>query len=305
MAATAAAKSAVSALTPASLPTPDRRRFALSTPSRAIDHRVNAARRDLADIDLAGRWFAPHYAVPQTVACGAQGDDILAAASAHARRISQLLPGEDFAVVERSGGFAWGFSRHDHYVGYISEKSLIEAREPTHIVTERAALIFAEPSSRAQVRAVLPMGSRIEGAVASDFVETAYGFVPAQKVRNVGAAGTDPTVFAGRLIGTPYLWGGRGVGGIDCSGLVQLAFGLAGLALPRDSDQQMTAGYPVPDGEPERRGDLLFYPDHVIMMADRGEVIHASGYWMNVVREPLTAVKDRLGEPIARRRVLT
>jgi hypothetical protein len=296
-----AERSATTAPRPANRCTPDRPKFALTGPSRALDHRQNAARRDLADIAVAGQWFAPHYAVPEPKICGIEGADILSADNKGAR-ISQLLPGEVFAVLERSGDWAWGYSGHDGYVGYVRADALKDAAEPSHVVETSTALMFAEPSSRTAVVAALPMGSRLVGAEEDGFLRTQQGFVAMQQLRPHGDRLADPVAAAERLIDTPYLWGGRGIGGIDCSGLVQVAFGLAGIGLPRDSDQQIAAGREI-DGA-LRRGDLLFWDDHVILMSEEDRAIHANGHWMRTTEEPLADIVARTGEPIARRRVL-
>ncbi len=47
---------------------------------------------------------------------------------------------------------------------------------------------------------------------------------------------------AKQLLGTKYKWGGRTSQGVDCSGLVQLAYSAIGLQMPRDSYQQVYAG---------------------------------------------------------------
>lgn len=218
------------------------------SPSTAIDHRIKAARRDLAEIGVAGRWFAPHYAVPQDLAGGPDGADILDAP--RGKRISQLLPGEGFAVVELSGDWAWGYSVHDHYVGYVAAGGLVPLSEG--------------------VRTSLPQIGAIDGA--------------------------DAAAIAERLTGMPYLWGARGIGGIDCSGLVQLSYGLTGIALPRDSDQQAALGTAQVPAE-LRRGDLLFFPDHVVMMTGLADAIHASGHHMSVMTEALSGIVARLGAP--------
>lgn len=219
-----------------------------------------------------------------------------------APRISQLLPGERFAVVESSGTWAWGYSDHDRYVGYVPSAALTHAPEPTHIVVAPSALAFASASARADVQAVLPMGSLLSGTAQDDFLATDHGFVPLGLLRPAGAYEGDPAAVAERMIGTPYLWGGRGIGGIDCSGLVQLAFALTGRALPRDSDQQADKGSEA-TGAP-RRGDLHFFADHVVLLTAPDRAIHASGHAMAVTAEPLADIVARLGNPIARRRIL-
>lgn len=115
------------------------------------------------------------------------------------------------------------------------------------------------------------------------------------------ATSSDPVDAALAQLGTPYVWGARGGAGIDCSGLVQTAFAHAGLALPRDSDQQEACGEPVAG---PTRGDLVFFPGHVAIALGPDEVVHASQDGGAVVREPLAALVARKGEPTHVRRLL-
>lgn len=118
--------------------------------------------------------------------------------------------------------------------------------------------------------------------------------------------GADPVASAEALVGMPYVWGGRGGAGIDCSGLVQTVFARAGFQLPRDSDQQEAeAGRVLEAGEAPRRGDLVFMPGHVAILVDADTVIHASQDIGHVVKEPLADMIARKGEgETSRRRVL-
>jgi hypothetical protein len=253
-------------------------------------------RADIADVALADRVFAPHYARPLDHGCVAATTTMRASPSHDAVAVSELLRGECFAVVDASGDWAWGYSAHDRYVGYVPLDTLGETCAATHIVAVPAALVFAAPDIKSRVIERLPMGARV-ASVSDDGGFHAIrggGFVHARHLAGVDDRAADVVEVAARLTGTPYRWGGRSGDGIDCSGLVQLALALAGIAAPRDSDQQAALGEPA-TGEP-RRGDLVFLPGHVGIMASATDVLHANAHWMRVVTEPLADMLARQPE---------
>lgn len=294
---------------PAAVP----QRFVLSGPVADYDPRVTPIRGDLADIALAGKFFAPHYVAPQLHRVGDAATMLRKAGSADAEAVSQLLPGEGFALLDSAGDWGWGYGVHDGYCGYVRLDALTrDAAEPTHVVHVRRALVFAEPSIKTPMVASLPMGSRIVVLSASEcgkFLRVGSGWMSVRHALALDALACDPVDRALQLIGAPYLWGGRGGDALDCSGLVQLVLALAGKPAPRDSDQQMAAlGRALGDDEPLVRGDLVFFPGHVGIMVDGDTLVHANAFWMQVVAEPLADVIARFPETtpqpvLARKRI--
>jgi cell wall-associated NlpC family hydrolase len=109
------------------------------------------------------------------------------------------------------------------------------------------------------------------GWVHDDVLAEGEGELPA-------AAAGSPVDVARSYLGTPYLWGGMTEQGIDCSGLVHMAYRRLGRLVPRDADQQEDAGVEV--GEP-RPGDLVTYggetADHIAFWLGDGRILHSTG----------------------------
>jgi hypothetical protein len=100
--------------------------FALTGPSDLPDPSFNAYRKDLADIALAGRVIASHYAepLPRTVVCSTP---LRREAAEHSDVIGHLEAGEAFDVLDNSLGWAWGYAGTDRRVGYVRSESLSAA----------------------------------------------------------------------------------------------------------------------------------------------------------------------------------
>ena len=263
-----------------------------------LDPREHAYRRDVADAALKGRVDAERFVRPSPHRLtGWRSAMMLAAPRPDAVAVSELLPGERFDTVDLADGWAWGYSHHDHYVGYVRAEHLAPGLpEPSHRITAPTALRFSAPDIKSAVGGTLPMMAGIAAEPFDDrFLRLADGsFVHRRHAGGPTPPWTDPVAVARDFLGTPYRWGGRQRTGIDCSGLIQIVLGACGIAAPRDSDQQRDRlGRDVRDQEREA-GDIVFFPGHVGIMVDDANLLHANATFMTTLIEPLANVVERM-----------
>jgi gamma-D-glutamyl-L-lysine dipeptidyl-peptidase len=109
----------------------------------------------------------------------------------------------------------------------------------------------------------------------------------------------DPIEAARSYLGAPYEWGGMTERGIDCSGLVHMAYRRSGKLVPRDADQQEAAATPIDEAD-ARPGDLACFGEpgrahHIAFWLGDGRILHATGRdGVNaVVEEPFENVGAR------------
>lgn len=217
---------------------------------------------------------------------------------------SELLFGEEFAVYDLADGWAWGQAAHDGYVGYVPADCLAPmAARITHRVSRPATHLYPAPDLKTPPLMPLYLGSAVAvaGEPEKGFVPLASGgYVYAAHLAPKGTYVADPTALAESLLAAPYLWGGRTVAGIDCSGLVQQALLAAGIPCPRDSDQQAASvGRLLSEDVRLARGDIVFFPGHVGIMVDDARLLHANATHMAVTVDPLDAVIEIVARGLA------
>ncbi len=192
-------------------------------------------------------------------------------ASHTSEMVSQVLYNELYEVLDEKPGWMLIRTAFDQYEGWIqgiqhhgiSEQAYLETLEKKKYIIEVPCLEY-----RGRLLSIgTPLYEPVEGTMMMS-----GRFSPSMMVE-----------FAQKLLDAPYLWGGRTVFGIDCSGFVQLCARAAGKLLPRDASQQIKEGelvYFLPEIQP---GDLAFFGNedgkivHVGMMIDSERILHASG----------------------------
>jgi gamma-D-glutamyl-L-lysine dipeptidyl-peptidase len=190
-----------------------------------------------------------------------------------AEQHTQALFADPIDVVEQSNGWA-RVVLADGYEGYLESEALGEP-----LPKERAHVVVVPQAADRYMGTWLPApGLRTEPLAAA----------------RRKASGEAIAEAALMFLGAPYEWGGLTVEGIDCSGLVQAVHRRFGMLLPRNADQQETAGHEV-SLRSAQPGDLLCYGDHIAIALESGEIVHVSKEQGKVVQEPHPAdLKKRL-----------
>jgi gamma-D-glutamyl-L-lysine dipeptidyl-peptidase len=200
---------------------------------------------------------------------------------------NQLLFGDAVQIIKGKGPL-WKKVRslNDNYEGWVTRTLLREVSEEE----AKAYRAFVAPGMINTVLAGeekihIPLGSSLPRYANGEFRigENIYHFEGEVLERNaLPPAAELITKLTHVWLNAPYMWGGKTVFGVDCSGFVQMNFKMMGIDLPRDAWQQAQEGKTVEKLKNAVCGDLAFFDDkeeivHVGVLLSKDEIIHSSG----------------------------
>jgi len=245
----------------------------------------------------------------QYAACRVPAAPVYKEPTHRSEMVNQLLFGETMAILEKTDKF-WVKIKGllDGYEGWVSHGQL-EGVLPQEALT-RLVPVVKQPFTLVQVEGsrsmLIPFGASLLGHGAlSAFttISSVGGGIVREELhkkeelpgfsscfgnfRYTYKVSTAKTPALPALIGAwldaPYLWGGRTVMGVDCSGFAQNIYKVMGIHIARDAHQQALQGHVVGFLQEADPGDLAFFDDeegkivHVGILLGEHEIVHAAG----------------------------
>lgn len=228
--------------------------------------------------------------------------------------VSQLLFGETAEVLEVSKAFTRLRCSYDNYEGWCQSAQLTgietaQNKSGQAILTTGWASAIDVNGYPMQLSLGTPLdlladGKGRFGKYAVNWqgktLEPALGIFEAAAIRSLCM----------QYLNTTYVWGGRSVFGIDCSGFVQQVFRFFNKKLPRDAYQQAAVGEVVGFLQEVQCGDLAFFDNedgkitHVGLLLNADTIIHASGKVRIDKIDSMGIVNSDTGERTHRLRII-
>jgi cell wall-associated NlpC family hydrolase len=207
-------------------------------------------------------------------------------ASHRSEMTSQLLFGECVQALQQFGDFVQVHCLFDDYEGWVQLSQLATVSES--FTQQNHALLTAEPISIATINGIpmmLPpgcfMGCFNNGVLQIGKYQVTFNQQPFE----LDDSSSEDSLLSimQPYLNTSYLWGGKSLFGIDCSGFVQQVYKMLDKQLPRDAYQQAAVGEVVNFLQEAQCGDLAFFDNaegkitHVGILLNPNKIMHASG----------------------------
>ena len=188
--------------------------------------------------------------------------------------INQILFGETFKIIKKLAHWSYIQLDHDQYTGWVDNKQykLIDDLKNKYIVCNKK-------------NTTIKIDNIIQPLIIGSLIPLSKSLISKFKISHIESfimmsySNECLTKLAKQFLNTPYVWGGRTIFGVDCSGFTQMVYRLFNIQLPRDAYQQAEIGYLTKD---IKVGNLAFFGksskiNHVGIILKNNKIIHASG----------------------------
>lgn len=208
-----------------------------------------------------------------------------AESSDRSEMVNQSLFGEKAEVLETKDNWLKIKTDFDQYIGWADKKQWLEISEEEYfrLQNETYATESFNLATENNYPLILPLGSPLPNLKEGEIKLGTKQFNYFGEYQSSFLSKSDIQEQALMYLNTPYLWGGRSIFGIDCSGFVQQVYKMLGIKLPRDAYQQAELGEALSFIEEAEAGDLAFFDNsegkiiHVGIILEENKIIHAHG----------------------------
>ncbi|MEI6822912.1 MAG: C40 family peptidase [Bacteroidota bacterium] len=203
--------------------------------------------------------------------------------------VSQLLFGDTFEIIDSKDNWLAIKADYDGYCGWMQASQCLQLNDAeyeelinnNHSITTDA--FATATNTHTNLKSIVPAGSSI-ALYDNNILKIGKEEYLFHGNHSEPFAGSKNLVKNAMMyLNAPYLWGGRSLLGIDCSGLTQMVYKLSGIKLLRDAHQQAELGTIVDFITEAHHGDLMFFDNengdivHVGIYIGLNKIIHASG----------------------------
>ncbi len=213
---------------------------------------------------------------------------------------TQILYGERVKVIKHFKEWSYCKSLEDNYEGWLVTKNLDKCTNLNYKVLKPISHLYSEPNIKSKIISFLYFNSKINVlsktknwcSILYDKKET---FIFRKHIVDINKTYKDWVRLLVMFENTPYLWGGKSVNGIDCSGLVQLSLNFCGIQFPRNANEQCNENmYPNIKIDKIKKGCLIFWDGHVGVGLNQKDIIHSNAFHLSVKIENFKKASDRI-----------
>lgn len=228
---------------------------------------------------------------------------------------TQCLFGDEVSILKKENNWSLCKLNFDGYIGWIKNTSLDHYFETDHLISKIQSFAYKKPSHNAGVFFALYLNSKIKvlekltNWVKIKLNKNEIAFVPISHIRKQNSFHLNFMEIAQMFENSPYLWGGKTVLGLDCSGLIQTSLQASNLIVPRNTIDQLNYRCDfLLDVETIEEECLIFWKGHVALTLKNNKLIHSNSYHMSVVIEDTSQTIERIfktdGKVIGLRKII-
>ena len=209
--------------------------------------------------------------------------------------VTQLLYGDTFKKIKKSGVWIKIKNDKDNYKGYIKNNKFPHNQKNTHKICSLSATLYSKPNSKNKVKKKLSFESKIKVLEKKgNFYKFDNLWIKKNDLKKINIVKKDPFLNIRKFINIKYKWGGKHYSGVDCSGLIQLCLNYNNQFCPRDAKDQIKYFKQKIELKNIRKNDLIFWKGHVALAISKNKLIHAYGPFKKVIIMPIKKTINKI-----------